>query len=144
MTSANLLKFVLTLCICSSVFGQDPELVERAEAGDADAQLNLGYMYDHGDGVPENDVEAVKWFRLAADQGHATAQTNLGYAYFFGNGVPKDDVESYARFNVAGALGSDVEKSKSNLTARMTKEDISAAQKRSKEIWESLESRKVE
>ena len=180
MTSANLLKFVLTLCICSSVFGQDPELVERAEAGDADAQLNLGYMYDHGDGVPENDVEAVKWyrlaadqgdadaqsnlgvmygigegvpkddveavkwFRLAADQGHATAQTNLGYAYFFGNGVPKDDVESYARFNVAGALGSDVEKSKSNLTARMTKEDISAAQKRSKEIWEALEGRKAD
>ena len=39
MTSANLLKFVLTLCICSSVFGQDlPEWVERAEAGDANAQ----------------------------------------------------------------------------------------------------------
>ena len=181
MTSANLLKFVLTLCICSSVFGQDlPELVERAEAGDAfaqfslgfrydngngvpkddtealkwyrlaadqgfaSAQFNLGVTYDNGEGVPEDDVEAVKWYRLAADQGYATAQFNLGLMYANGEGVLEDYVESYARFNVAGALGNDVTTEKTSLTAKMTKEDISAAQKRSKEIWESLESRKVE
>ena len=109
MTSANLLKFVLTLCICSSVFGQDPEFVERAETGDAMSQLYLGYMYDNGDGVPE------------------------------------DDIEGYARYNVAVALGNEAAKVfKEDLTARMSKEDISAAQKRSKEIWEALEGRKVE
>ena len=86
----------------------------------------------------------MKWYRLAADQGNAGAQYNLGAMYANGNGVPEDDVESYARFNVAGALGNDVEKVKSKLTARMTKEDISAAQKRSKEIWEALEARKAD
>ena len=144
MTKTNLRNFVLTLCICSSVFGQDPELVERAEGGDAIAQFNLGLMYDNGEGVPEDDTQAVKWYRLAADQGNAFAQFFLGLMYTKGEGVPEDDVESYARFNVAGALGNDVEKVKSKLTARMTKEDISAAQKRSKEIWEALEARKAD
>ena len=144
MTSANLLKFVLTLCICSSVFGQDPELVERAEGGDADSQNFLGLKYRYGFGVPKDDTEAVKWYRLAADQGNASAQFNLGVMYANGEGVLEDYVESYARFNVAGALGNDVTTEKTSLTAKMTNEDISAAQKRSKEIWEALEGRKVE
>ena len=42
----------------------------RAEAGDANAQLLLGVMYDHGKGVLEDDKEAVKWYRKAAEQGH--------------------------------------------------------------------------
>ena len=45
-----------------------------ADQGDVDAQNNLGVMYDNGNGVPENDAEAVKWFRKAANQGDATAQ----------------------------------------------------------------------
>ena len=78
MISTNLLRFVSTLCICSSVLGQDPELVERAEGGDAFWQNVLGLMYRNGFDVPENDTEAVKWYRLAADQGNASAQFNLG------------------------------------------------------------------
>ena len=49
--------------------------------GYADAQSNLGIMYDNGNGVPENDAEAVKWYRKAADQGNAKAQYNLGVMY---------------------------------------------------------------
>ena len=37
-----------------------------AEQGHANAQTNLGLMYDNGDGVPEDDKQAVKWYRLAA------------------------------------------------------------------------------
>ena len=44
-----------------------------AEQGHAVAQFNLGVMYDHGYGVPENDTEAAKWFRKVAEQGDATA-----------------------------------------------------------------------
>ena len=54
------------------------ETKAAAEQGDAVAQNNLGYMYDNGYGVPENDAEAIKWYRKAADQGHANAQYNLG------------------------------------------------------------------
>ena len=46
-----------------------------AEQGDATAQFNLGVMYANGgEGVPEDDAEAVRWYRLAAEQGYAAAQ----------------------------------------------------------------------
>ena len=44
------------------------ELRRLAEQGDAKAQFNLGVIYDNGEGVPEDDAEAVKWFRMAAEQ----------------------------------------------------------------------------
>ena len=52
-----------------------------AEQGDADAQFNLGVMYDEGDGVPQDYKEAFKWYRFAAEQGVALAQTYLGVMY---------------------------------------------------------------
>ena len=61
-----------------------------AEQGDAEAQFSLGYMYDAGEGVPQDYGEAVKWYRLAADQGNASAQLNLGVRYDAGEGVPQD------------------------------------------------------
>ena len=33
------------------------------------AQVNLGVMYDNGEGVLQDDKEAVKWYRKAAEQG---------------------------------------------------------------------------
>ena len=44
-----------------------------AERGDVKAQYNLGVMYQLGLGVPQDDQEAVRWYRLAADQGDAVA-----------------------------------------------------------------------
>ncbi|HJL65723.1 MAG TPA: tetratricopeptide repeat protein, partial [Arenicellales bacterium] len=52
-----------------------------AEQGDADAQYNLGVMYEKGRGVPQDDKIALKWFTLAAEQGFARAQHNLGVMY---------------------------------------------------------------
>ncbi|MCP4305497.1 MAG: SEL1-like repeat protein [bacterium] len=45
-----------------------------AEQGDAEAQLRLGRMYAYGQGVPQDYVEAMKWFQLAAAQGHENAK----------------------------------------------------------------------
>ena len=69
-------------------------LLEQAEQEDADAQYQLGFMYATGDGVPQDDAKAVRWYRLAADQGRSDAQYNLGYMYSNGEGVPQDDVEA--------------------------------------------------
>jgi len=44
---------------------------EAAEQGDAYAQHSLGMAYGYGEGVPEDDEEAVKWYRKAAEQGDA-------------------------------------------------------------------------
>jgi hypothetical protein len=61
-----------------------------AEAGDADAQLNVGLLYDTGQGVPANPVVAASWYRRSATQGHAAAQYNLGLMYIDGRGVDHD------------------------------------------------------
>ena len=69
------------------VQAQTPEidaLRARAEAGVAVAQYDLGVMHANGLGVPEDDAEAMRWYRLAADQGHADAQVNLASMYFTG------------------------------------------------------------
>ena len=43
--------------------------MESANRGDARVQYALGVMYDNGHGVPQNHVEAAKWYRKAAEQG---------------------------------------------------------------------------
>ena len=82
------------------------DLRVRAEQGDAEAQVELGHMYANGDGVPEDDAEAVRWFRLAAEQGHVEAQVVLGILYAAGNGVPKDDAEALRWVRRAAEQGS--------------------------------------
>ena len=62
-------------------------------------------MYDTGAGVPQDDTEAVRWFRLAADQGNASAQVNLGVMYDTGAGVPQDDTEAVRWFRLAADQG---------------------------------------
>ncbi|MBQ0016979.1 MAG: sel1 repeat family protein, partial [Bacteroidales bacterium] len=60
---------------------------QAAKQGDADAQCNLGYCYDNGQGVEQSYEKAVKWWTKAAEQGDAGAQYNLGVCYEKGNGV---------------------------------------------------------
>ena len=66
-----------------------------AAKGEAWAQFSLADSYRNGEGVPKNDAEAVKWFRLAAAQGDAWAQFNLGLMYGNGRGVPMNDVRAH-------------------------------------------------
>ena len=75
----------------------------KANAGDADAQFNLGVWYNFGHGVPQDSAQAVAWIRKAADQGLVGAQFNLGNAYRDGQGVPQDYVEAHKWFNLAAS-----------------------------------------
>lgn len=84
---------------------------EAAEQGDAYAQVNLGWMYDTGSGVPEDDDQAVVWFRLAANQGDSVAQSYLGLMYFKGRGVPKDYKKAANWFGRAADQGDAVAQS---------------------------------
>jgi len=86
----------------------DSSLADRrrqAEAGDANAQYHLGWMYYYGEGVLKNFTEAVKWFRRAADQGNANAQYNLGWMYYYGEGVPKEFTEAVKWYRRAAEQG---------------------------------------
>ena len=50
---------------------------KATEQGDAKAQYSLGWMYDEGHGVKQNDAEAVRWFTKGAEQGDTDAQQAL-------------------------------------------------------------------
>ena len=78
---------------------------QPAEQGDVEAQYNLGVMYGMGRGVPLDDAEAVRWYRLAAEQGEARAQFNLGASYDFGRGVIEDADEAVRWYRLAVEQG---------------------------------------
>jgi TPR repeat protein len=74
-----------------------------AERGDANAQALLGFMYEHGRGVPQDYVQAAHWYICAAEQGHATAQYLLGLMYDKGLGVHRSDTLAYKWLDLAAA-----------------------------------------
>ena len=54
-----------------------------AEQGDAAAQLKLGFKYASGNGMPQDDAEAVKWLHKAAMQGYERAKYIMNQYYNF-------------------------------------------------------------
>jgi TPR repeat protein len=74
--------------------GEIVQLQAKAQAGDPNAQLNLGRAYEDGDGVRQNDQLAVKWYWAAAERGNAIAQNNLGLMIRSGRGVEQDKQEA--------------------------------------------------
>lgn len=82
-----------------------PAVQSAAASGKAWAQADLGSLYEDGLVVAKNDVEAVRWYRLAAKQGYAGAQTNLGVMYANGTGVEQDIDEAIRWLQRAAAQG---------------------------------------
>ena len=60
-------------------------------------------MYRDGRGVPQDAAEAVRWYRLAADQGDAVAQNLLGTMYRNGEDVPQDDVLAHMWYSLSAS-----------------------------------------
>ncbi len=105
-----------------------------AEQGDADAQFNLGVMYDQGLGVPQDYQEAVRWYRRAAEQGNTGAQNNLGFMYGNAQGVPKDYVLAHMWLNLVAAKGlKDAGELCDLLEKRMTPAQFAEAQRLARE-----------
>ena len=99
-------------------------------------------MYATGEGVPQDGVEAVAWYRQAAEQGDAKAQYNLGAIYRFGWGVPEDDVEAYKWFNLATDYADASEQkqyaeARDAVSKRLTPQQRAEGQKRTREWFEA-------
>ena len=71
-----------------------------AEQGDVNTQLLIGSIYDLGQGVPQDDAEAVKWYERAAMQGSAKGQYQAGAVYARSPQV-KDPVQGYKWLTIA-------------------------------------------
>lgn len=78
---------------------------KAANQGDARAQLNLGYMYQTGKDVPQDDAQAAAWFRKAAEQGNAEAEYVLGGLYYEGHGVARDLAQATSWYRKAADQG---------------------------------------
>jgi TPR repeat protein len=65
-----------------------------AQAGDANAQYNMGLLFASGQGGPQDYRKAAEWYRKAAEQGVVAAEYNLGVLYANGQGVPRSDQDA--------------------------------------------------
>jgi TPR repeat protein len=102
------------------------ELKVKAEKGDAISQNALGMCFE----MVKDDIEAIKWFRKAAEQNYTVAQFQLGWCYEHGLGVRTDYAESlrwyrkaadqnyaYAQFNLGNCYANGVGVAKNYMEA---------------------------
>ena len=106
--------FLVFSALTTPVMAENTELITEetfrsALDGDREAQFAVGNSYYND----QEDVEAVKWFRKAADQGVAEAQTMLGLMYENGHGVPQDHKKAVRWYRKATEQGD--AKAQSNL-----------------------------
>ncbi len=105
-----------------------------AEQGDAGVQFILGSMYENGEGVPQDDAQAIRWYRRAAAQGFAEAQSILGSMYADGKVVRKDFVLAHLWWNLAAAQGEKrAPKRRDRLAKKMTPAQVADAQRLARE-----------
>lgn len=64
---------------------------KAAEAGNIEAQNQLGMVYANGNGVELNYKEAFIWIKKAADSGHIQSMRTLSWLYANGFGVEQSD-----------------------------------------------------
>ena len=76
---------------------------KAAEAGNASAMNNLGYAYEHGEGVAEDQAEAVRWYRMAASADVGSAGWNLAVGYDEGDFGARNHSEA-GRYLIEAAL----------------------------------------
>jgi TPR repeat protein len=74
-----------------------------ADREDSTSMRNIGFLYRHGHGVPQDYVKAREWYEKAADKGSAGALRDLGRLYANGQGVTQDYVKARELFEKAAA-----------------------------------------
>lgn len=84
---------------------QFEDILEKARAGDAEAQQYVGYCYYVGHGAKQDDHEAFSWYFKAALQDSPVAQSHLASMFVEGRGVPQDYNEALRYFKKAAEKG---------------------------------------
>ena len=104
-----------TFASVTGAFAQAPSEAEAAEVlktakpladnGNANAQYNMGVLYDEGYGVKQDYAKARGWYEKAAAQKYAKAEHNLGIMYQSGHGVQKSSAKAAEWFKRAAEHG---------------------------------------
>jgi len=77
---------------------------DLAEDGEAEAQNNIGYLYERGYGVKQSYTRAIEWYKKAAAQKSPEAIYNLGMLAFEGYGMRQDYLSARRYFIEAAEL----------------------------------------
>jgi TPR repeat protein len=89
--SAIIIIILYSICGISKSANQPiDDLIIKAQAGDANSQFSLGFMYYLGRNVQQDYNEAAKWFTKSSAGGNAKAQYELGQMYENGQSVIQD------------------------------------------------------
>jgi TPR repeat protein len=102
--SCLIMSFFVTGCIDTLSVKPSPQPEKVISEDEANNQLGLKYMNGSG-GVARDDREALRLFRLAADQGNINALNNLGYMVENGRGVAKDPGQAVIWYGKAADKG---------------------------------------
>lgn len=78
---------------------------QAIETENCEYQVIVGICYEYGFGIETNMNEAIKWYRLAAEQNFAQAQHNLGNCYASGDHLPLDNSIAFKWYYKAAELG---------------------------------------
>lgn len=76
-----------------------------AEAGDADAQYNIGWMYLNGYGLRTNDILALQWWEKSSEQGNSDASLSIGMLYSLGEGKVGKNLNKAIDYYLLAAVG---------------------------------------
>lgn len=121
MKAQNFLILIITLFLGLAIAGDVDEAAaaldkkdyktalrkykSAAMQGDAFAQLQVGNIYVT---VFQNNVEAVKWYKMSAAQGYADGQSSLASMYESGTGVLQNYAEAARLFKLSASQGNTV------------------------------------
>jgi len=81
------------------------ELLPLAEAGNTEAQILVGRMYNNGNGVTTDLAKGAAYYQRAATNGNARAQALLAFLFTAGRGVPKDPKQALQWYQQAANNG---------------------------------------
>jgi soluble lytic murein transglycosylase-like protein len=85
--------------------GAAPDLTPVPDASSPQGLVAQGLAYEHGEGVPKDQLKAAALYCEAAREGDNEAQFSLGWMYALGRGVPRDDAVAASLFTLAAAGG---------------------------------------
>jgi uncharacterized protein len=105
-----------------------------AEQGSSRALGLLGFLYEHGYGVPQSYDAAADCYTHGAAQGNPFAQAMLGLMHDKGHGVPQDVILAYKWLDLAAAHTRGHERDtyarfRDAVASKMSKDEIAVGQR---------------
>jgi hypothetical protein len=70
-----------------------------------ESQNILGQFFLTGMATPKNYAEAMRWYKLSAENGNRDSQSELAFLYFIGRGVARDFEKSFYWFEKSAMQG---------------------------------------